>query len=223
MKKFYTVLLALLLACFVSCSNGDDDTDDTPVSNSTSSTTITDNTSSSSSTTDSTTTTETTGNNGSSTTDSNNTSSTDDSNSIDNTTTTSGASYNFATAGENDDILAVVSTLKNGDTLYISGKMTEDDVITLANAIKTIDEDEILINLDMSGVVSIMHGYGYDYEYWEREDGVKMFGAYVMCAANLDVHPRGSLVESSLGTAIVCDTGGFAESNPNQLDIAVNW
>ena len=44
-----------------------------------------------------------------------------------------------------------------------------------------------------------------------------------MCAANLDVHPRGSLVETSLGTAIVVDTGGFADSNPNQIDIAVNW
>ena len=82
---------------------------------------------------------------------------------------------------------------------------------------------ETCYNLDMSGVISIMQSYGYDYEYWVREDGVKMFGAYVMCAANLDVHPRGSLVKSSLGTAIVCDTGGFAESNPNQLDIAVNW
>lgn len=82
---------------------------------------------------------------------------------------------------------------------------------------------ETFYNLDMSGVISIMQSYGYDYEYWVREDGVKMFGAYVMCAANLDVHPRGSLVKSSLGTAIVCDTGGFAESNPNQLDIAVNW
>lgn len=82
---------------------------------------------------------------------------------------------------------------------------------------------ETFYNLDMSGVVSIMRSYGYDDEYWERDDGVKMYGKYIMCAANLDVHPRGSLVPTSLGTAIVCDTGGFAESNPNQLDIAVNW
>jgi hypothetical protein len=82
---------------------------------------------------------------------------------------------------------------------------------------------ETYYNLDMTGVVSIMKSCGYDYEYWIRDDGVKMYGDYVMCAANLDVHPRGTLVESSLGTAIVCDTGGFAESNPNQLDIATNW
>ena len=50
-----------------------------------------------------------------------------------------------------------------------------------------------------------------------------MLGDYIMCAANLRVHPRGSLVESSLGTCIVCDTGGFASRNSNQLDIAVTW
>ena len=44
-----------------------------------------------------------------------------------------------------------------------------------------------------------------------------------MVAANLGVHPRGSLVETSLGTGIVVDTGGFAEGNPTQLDIAVDW
>ncbi|MBQ9063042.1 MAG: SH3 domain-containing protein [Eubacterium sp.] len=82
---------------------------------------------------------------------------------------------------------------------------------------------ETYYNLDMSGVVNIMRNMGNADEYWVREDGVKMLGDYIMCAANLDVHPRGSLVESSLGTCIVCDTGGFAYSNPNQLDIAVNW
>lgn len=82
---------------------------------------------------------------------------------------------------------------------------------------------ETYYNLDMSGVIRIMRNQGYDGEYWVREDGVKMLGDYIMCAANLDVHPRGSLVESSLGTCIVCDTGGFAKNNPNQLDIAVTW
>ena len=82
---------------------------------------------------------------------------------------------------------------------------------------------ETYYNLDMSGVVNIMRGMGNYDEYWVREDGCKMLGDYIMCAANLDVHPRGSLVESSLGTCIVADTGGFAYSNPYQLDIAVTW
>ena len=82
---------------------------------------------------------------------------------------------------------------------------------------------ETYYNLDMSGVIDIMRSMVNTDEYWVREDGVKMLGDYIMCAANLDVHPRGSLVESSLGTCIVCDTGGFAAYNPNQLDIAVTW
>ena len=50
-----------------------------------------------------------------------------------------------------------------------------------------------------------------------------MFGDYVMVAANLDIRPKGTLVETSLGTGIVCDTGGFANSNMYQLDIATTW
>ena len=30
-------------------------------------------------------------------------------------------------------------------------------------------------------------------------------------------------LDSLLKFSGLCDTGGFAESNPNQLDIAVNW
>jgi hypothetical protein len=60
-------------------------------------------------------------------------------------------------------------------------------------------------------------------EPWIRDDGCKMLGDYIMIAANQNIHPYGSLVETSLGTGIVVDTGGFAITNPNQVDIAVNW
>lgn len=82
---------------------------------------------------------------------------------------------------------------------------------------------ETYYNLDMSGCVDIMRSMGNTDEYWVREDGCKMLGNYIMCAANLNVHPRGSLVETSLGTAIVVDTGGFADNDPYQIDIAVTW
>ena len=82
---------------------------------------------------------------------------------------------------------------------------------------------ETYYNMDMSGVVSIMRSMGNTDEYWVRADGCKMLGDYIIVAANLDVHPRGSLVETSLGMGIVCDTGGFASGNPTQLDIAVTW
>ena len=79
---------------------------------------------------------------------------------------------------------------------------------------------ETYYNLDMSGCVSIMRSLGNSDEYWIRFDGCKMLGNYIMCAANLSIYPHGSLVETSLGTAIVVDTG-YLESN--QIDIAVSW
>ncbi|WP_270304062.1 hypothetical protein [Baileyella intestinalis] len=82
---------------------------------------------------------------------------------------------------------------------------------------------ETYYNLNMSGVVNIMHSAGFSGTYWVRSDGVKMFGNYVMVAANYGVHPKGSIVKSSLGLAIVVDTGGFASSNPQQLDLATTW
>ena len=82
---------------------------------------------------------------------------------------------------------------------------------------------ETYYNLNMKGVVNIMRRMGNNDDYWVRDDGVKMLGDYVMVAANLSLRPRGSLIETSLGTAIVCDTGGFAKRNPTQIDIATTW
>ena len=83
---------------------------------------------------------------------------------------------------------------------------------------------ETYYNLNMNGVVSNAQNMGIEGEYWVREDGCKMYGDYIICAADLNVHPRGSLVESSLGTCIVLDTGGFATNGSGvALDIAVNW
>ena len=82
---------------------------------------------------------------------------------------------------------------------------------------------ETYYNLDMTGVIYMMRCLGNTDEYWVRSDGCKMLGSYIMIAANLSVLPRGSLVQTSLGTGIVCDTGSFAEEDPNQIDIAVTW
>lgn len=83
--------------------------------------------------------------------------------------------------------------------------------------------EETWYNLPMDGIVAMMHRRGYEGDYWVREDGVKCLGDKIMCAANLKVYPRGSIVQTSLGTGIVCDTGGFAKRNPYQFDIATAW
>ena len=82
---------------------------------------------------------------------------------------------------------------------------------------------ETYYNLDMTGVVRGLQSKGYKGEYSVREDGCKMFGDYIMVAANYDIHPYGSIVETSLGLGIVCDTGGFIKWNPTGLDIATDW
>ena len=85
------------------------------------------------------------------------------------------------------------------------------------------EQKETYYNLNMDQVVTNAQEAGIQGEYWVREDGVKMYGEYVIVAANLDVHPIGSTVETSLGTGIVLDTGGFATENPTQVDIATDW
>lgn len=49
----------------------------------------------------------------------------------------------------------------------------------------------------MFQVVAYMRELGYsaeEFPYWVREDGCKMFGDYVMIAADLSVYPKGSIV-----------------------------
>ena len=85
---------------------------------------------------------------------------------------------------------------------------------------------ETYYNLNMGNCIRIMRDMGYtldEYPYWIRGDGAKMLGDYVMCAANLDLRPKGTIVETSLGMAIVVDTGGFAKNNPTQLDMCTDW
>lgn len=82
---------------------------------------------------------------------------------------------------------------------------------------------ETYYNLPMDKVIEQARNFGIEGEYWVRDDGVKMYGDYVILACNRDVHPMGTLVETSLGTGISLDTGGFAEGNPTQCDIAVSW
>ena len=82
---------------------------------------------------------------------------------------------------------------------------------------------ETYYNLNMSGVLDIMRDMGNNDNYWVRDDGAKMLGDYVIVAADLNKYPRGSIVDTSLGQGIVCDTGSFTQSSDTQLDIATDW
>ena len=81
-------------------------------------------------------------------------------------------------------------------------------------------------NLPMGGVVNNMRSMGYgeaEYPVWVREDGVRMFGPYVMVAANTVIRPKGTILDTSLGEAMVVDACGEALSETDLLDIAVVW
>ena len=85
---------------------------------------------------------------------------------------------------------------------------------------------ETYYNLNMSLCVAYMRDLGYDeieYPYWIRDDGAKMLGNYVMCAANWSIRPKGTIIPTSLGDAIVVDTGDFVLEYPNGVDLAVDW
>ena len=82
---------------------------------------------------------------------------------------------------------------------------------------------ETYYNLPMERVTENARKNGVNGAYWLRDDGVKMYGHYVIVAAPFDVHPYGSIVETSLGEGIVLDTGAFAVTNKNQIDIATGW
>lgn len=116
---------------------------------------------------------------------------------------------------EEEKKLAVVETSYSGAKLSRS-----------RGSIQGPSGKETYYNLNMSGVVSIMRRQGFseaEYPYNVRADGVKCLGPYVMVAAHLGKRPRGSKVQTSLGTGLVCDTGGFAANNPTQIDVATSW
>lgn len=80
---------------------------------------------------------------------------------------------------------------------------------------------ETWYDLDMSRVVKRAQDLGIPADYWVREeDGVKMFGPWVIVAAHPSV-TRYTFVETSLGTGIVLDY--HTAGDKNLYDIATDW
>ena len=133
----------------------------------------------------------------------------------------------IADMNEIAEIEELEEDIVNQNNTYVNTTYTQptgDRVLTASKGVNYYgNQKETYYNLNMDGVISIAQSQGIEGEYWVREDGCKMYGDYIIVAANLDIHPRGSLVETSLGTGIVLDTGGFAASDPNQVDIATEW
>ena len=92
------------------------------------------------------------------------------------------------------------STSKSKETTSTTTDLTTNssyngEVLTKQKgAIQGPSGKETYYNLKMDRVVENMRKNGYEGEYWVREDGCKMFGDYIIIAANLSLRPRGSLV-----------------------------
>ncbi len=101
--------------------------------------------------------------------------------------------------------------------------------VTMAGTLNAYDgvnyyegHKETYYNLPMGKVIDIAKDNGYSGEYWEREeDGCKMFGPYIICAGHSSRY--GQVINTSLGPGLILDTGTFAKTDRNQIDIATCW
>jgi hypothetical protein len=109
-------------------------------------------------------------------------------------------------------ILFVITGCNKGEILSVKNPKVEgpSGIETFFNE----DVSEILKNVSE----------GYLGDYWETEDGIKMFGEYIICKCRYDANkyhpnlPIGTVIPTTLGLALVC-------SNDTQEDIsiAVTW
>lgn len=98
----------------------------------------------------------------------------------------------------------------NYNTNYSSGVLTPSGGVNSFNG-----NTETYYNLDMSGVISNAQSMGIQGNYWVRDDGVKMYGDYVIVASQ---HDKGTIIDTSLGTGIVLDY-----CPADTVDIATAW
>ena len=82
---------------------------------------------------------------------------------------------------------------------------------------------ETYYNLNMTKVCERAAANGIIGEYRETEDGLKLYGDLIICAADFKTHPYGTIVTTSRGLGIVLDTGDFAKAEPETIDLATTW
>lgn len=103
------------------------------------------------------------------------------------------------------------SGVSNGNSYSSSsGGLTQSGGVYYYNGHK-----ETYYNLDMTQVIANAKSSSIPGEYWIREDGVKMYGDYVIIASQYN---RGTIIDTSLGRGIsldVCPSGA--------IDIATTW
>lgn len=103
------------------------------------------------------------------------------------------------------------SGMSNGDGYgSSSGGLTQSSGVYYYEGRK-----ETYYNLDMENVILNAQALGIQGDYWIRNDGVKMYGDYVIVASQAK---KGTIIETSLGTGIILDY-----CPAGTIDIATNW
>jgi uncharacterized protein YabE (DUF348 family) len=101
------------------------------------------------------------------------------------------------------------------------GGLTKSEGAQYFTDSKGISHRETYYDLNMSVV---MQSCGQGGHYSVRPDGAKVDAqGYILIAASYSNYPKCSLVETSLGTGKVYDTGGFALKHPHGFDLATDW
>ena len=97
--------------------------------------------------------------------------------------------------------------------------------MTVLTAVKGVNNfcghTEKYYNLSMRKVVKRAQDMGIPCEYWVREDGVKMFGPWVICAAHPSV-TRYTRIDTNLGPGIVLDYN-TVYTDKTLIDIVTAW
>lgn len=108
----------------------------------------------------------------------------------------------------------------------VSPKWTSNYLTAAAGTVCYYGKDgrytkETWCDLNPNYLVTLMKRQGIDLDFWIREDGVYMYGDYVMVAADIPhmdgtqqeaEYRKGDIVETSLGTGMVVDLCGMAEN-----------
>lgn len=94
-------------------------------------------------------------------------------------------------------------------------------VLTAKLGVLEVDgRKESWYDLPMQNVVDKAQDMGIPCDYWVRDDGVKMFGQWVIVAAHKS-KTRYTRVQTSLGEGIILDY--HCVDDPNLYDIATDW
>lgn len=73
----------------------------------------------------------------------------------------------------------------------------------------------------MQRIVERAKENGIEGDYWERADGCKMYDKFIIVAADFDLFPYGTIIETSRGLGIVLDT--HTAKDRTVVDLATTW